>query len=578
MGASPPLRWEARRSELAPEDFCSQRNFLISQILWQRGLTNDKDIEVFLNPRLESLQNPFRLQNLEGAALRLARAITNQESIVVYGDYDIDGMSGLALLASFFRACGAENVSTYQPERLEEGYGVHPEAMRKLAAAGAQVIVTVDTGIAALEAAKEAKSLGVDLIITDHHQQILDLPEAAFVVNPNQFTDTSGLGYLSGTGVAFYLALALRVTLRSQGTFATRPEPDIKNWLDLFVLGTIADSVSLVGENRILVKAGLAFLPRSQRPGLKALMAKCLANPQSVSVRDVGFSIAPKLNAASRLGRADLSTKLLLTTSIEEAESLVEEILDLNTQRSSIQAQVFAEAQEQALRQIEVFSPPVLVVHGAWHEGVLGIVAAKLVEKFGRPSIVLGKHGLNKVRGSMRTLEHFSCIRALESCKDLLIKYGGHRMAAGMQLAQSDLEDFCTELWKGASSYLNTLSESPPLKHDGILPRKLGVADIEAIEALGPWGNGNPEPLFLLENFDFEGAQVLKEEHIKCKSTAGLELIGFFKAKELRILQMSGNQKFDVLVTPEINRFRGAKSVQLRLQYVRSHEADSSRT
>lgn len=565
--------WRARSPESHPNELSQRYGRLVAQILWQRGLADEREIENFLNPKLESLQNPFRLKDLEGAGERLAAAVTQQESVVIYGDYDIDGMSGLSLLVSFLRACGGLHISHYQPERLNEGYGVHAAAMHELHARGAKVIVTVDTGIAALEAAAEAKKLGMDLIITDHHQQILAKPEALFVVNPNQFEDQSGLGYLSGTGVAFYVAIATRVALRKSGYFHTLPEPDVKNWLDLFVLGTIADSVDLIGENRTLVRAGLKSLSTTERPGLRALLNRVLSTPYSASVRDVSFSIAPKLNAASRLGRADLSTKLLLCEDPVQAVALVEEIMTLNAERTEIQAKVYAEALAQATVQIDKHNPPVLVVHGDWHEGVLGIVAAKLVEKLGRPSIVLSRHTENKLRGSMRTLQHFSCIRALENCKDFLVKYGGHRMAAGMQLTAEKIDGFCENLWASATTYLETLSEEPPLVFDGALPSTLTVDDVESLEKLAPWGNGNPEPLFLLENFDFSKAQILKEEHIKCRDTAGREIIGFFKAKELEALRQLGNQNFDVLVTPELNRFRGAKSVQLRLQYVRTHTA-----
>ena len=572
------LDWVSRRNGDIPVELSSKYGPLLSQILWSRGLEDPRAAEFFLNPRLETLESPFRLKDMEGAAERVADAIINKEPIAVYADYDIDGMSGLALLVSFFKSCGAETVIPYQPDRLVEGYGVHAEAIKKLADSGVKIIITVDTGIAAHEAAIESKRLGVDFIVTDHHQQILDLPVATFVVNPNQFSDQSKLGYLSGTGVAFYLAMSVRQKLRIKQHFAGRDEPDLKTWLDLFVLGTIADSVDLLGENRILVRSGLNQLLKTKRAGLKALLAKTLPNANQLSVRDVGFTIAPKLNAASRLGRADLSTKLLLTTDPAEAITLVEEIMTLNSERSEIQSKVYDEALRQAEEQIAKSDPPVLIVHGEWHEGVLGIVAAKLVENLGRPSIVLTQHAQDRLRGSMRTLQHFSCIRALDSCKDLLSRYGGHRMAAGMQLASNRIEEFSETLWGAARKFFDSYTEQVAIVFDGDLPENLDCSEAEALEGMSPWGNGNPEPLLLVRNVDLSASQTLKEQHLKCKLKPGCDLIGFFKAREVKQLQESGVQHFDALVTPEVNRFRNNKSLQLRIQYVRPSQTHNSHT
>lgn len=263
----------------------------VAQLLSSRGHSDAQAAEALFDARLDSLRSPFLLKNMDAAATRVAEAVRNGERIAIYADYDIDGMSGLAILVSFLEACGAEGVLPYQPDRLAEGYGVHAEAMTSLAAQGVKVVITVDTGIAAFDAALEASRLGLTLIVTDHHQQIGDLPQGAIVVNPNQKADSSGLGYLSGAGMAFYLAIALRSKLRELGHFnESLPQPDLREWLDLFVLGTIADHVELTGDNRALVRAGLKQLAKSRRTGLSLLRDEVLSRAE-ISTRDVAFSL-----------------------------------------------------------------------------------------------------------------------------------------------------------------------------------------------------------------------------------------------------------------------------------------------
>jgi single-stranded-DNA-specific exonuclease len=569
--------WIKRAGEAVPESHLKLYGSLLGPLLWSRGFHSTNEADQFLNPKLDQISSPFLINNMEAASEHLARALTNNEKIAVYADYDMDGMSGLALLISFFKSIGCENTVFYQPDRFAEGYGVHDSAIETLASMNVKHIITVDTGISAQSAAKLCKEKSIHLVITDHHKQLNELPDTPFVINPNQTADTSGLTYLSGAGVAFYLAIGIRAKLRAAGFFKNKVEPDLRELLDLFVLGTIADHVDLVGDNRILVRAGLRILVSSDRPGVKALREKTLPQASLISSRDVAFSVTPKLNAASRLGQAHLSTELLTTENYERAQELAKILLDLNEKRSQIQSEVFDEAYKMAQDQITESDPPVIVVQGQWHEGVLGVVAAKLTEKLGRPSIVLTRLEESELlRGSMRTLAPVSCVKALDTCRDLLSRYGGHKMAAGLQLDHKIFESFTERIWAKTKSFLESWSEFEPLHFDDELPSKFAMEDVEALDGASPWGNGNPEPLFRIQGLEIAQLKVLSGQHLKCQLNDNRTLIGFFKNEEFERLKKSGASHFDALVTPEINRFRNQKNIQLRLHYVRPSEATHS--
>ncbi len=565
----PKLEWKIRRSGLAPDLLRNRFGDLSAQLLWSRGFDDLDSAESYLSVSLAQLSSPFLILNMNQAAERVCCAIETNEPIAIYADYDIDGMSGLAILATFFRKCGATKITTYQPDRLQEGYGVHPLAIEQLYQQGNQLILTVDTGTSAHAAAEVAVKLGVDLIVTDHHQQIGDIPSGICVVNPNQKGDTSPLKQLSGTGMAFYLAMAVRSLLRQKNFFnESRKEPDLREWLDLFTLGTIADQVEISGDNRPLLKAGLNRLNSTQRPGLAALIQRCLSGGTVQSARDVGFSITPKLNAASRMGQAALSTELLITESAERGRVLAEEILELNRQRSEIQAVIFEEAVQQAEQQPE---NSVIVVCGKWHEGVLGIVAAKIVDLFHRPTIVLSElgHEESTVRGSMRTIPGVSCMDVLGLANDLLLKWGGHEMAAGLQLKKENFLSLQKRLGNFSASNLDTIVK--PVFYDGALSsnNSPSVQEIETLNQLGPWGSGNPEPLFLIEKFSLSKLRLLKQSHVKGLTENGTEVIGFFKASELNSMKDEGISFADLLIRPEINRFQGREGVQFRIEYAR---------
>lgn len=568
--------WVPRREGEPSAELKLRFGALRGLLLWARGFDEeDESLGSYLEPRLDTLSSPFSILNMEEACRRLVDTIQNKQRIAIYADYDIDGMSGLAILASFLKSCGVPDLLIRQPDRLTQGYGVHPESLRELKSAGCEVVLTVDTGTSAFEAAAEAKRLGLTMIVTDHHQQVGEIPDGALVLNPNQRGDTSGLGYLSGTGMAFYFSIALRARLREAGYFnVNRKEPDLKDLLDLFVLGTVADLVPLVGDNRALVRAGLLKLQNSRRPGLSILKSRVLEPGTQLTVRDVAFSITPKLNAASRMGRAELSTELLLCDDPLRAQELVDEILRLNDQRSEIQAKIFEEAVEQA----ESSDSPVLLVHGSWHEGVLGVVAAKLVERFRKPAIVLAhlEHNEGTLRGSMRTLPGYSCIDILTACREHLLTFGGHEMAAGLQVKEENLDALRAALRVAAHREPDN-APSDPVTFDGEMPlTRQAIDDVTALDTLGPWGNGNPDPLFLVSGIDATNVTIMKEKHVKVRAAGTPDIVGFGLAHEVTSITAAGHQKIDALVRPEINRFRGTQTIQWKMAYVRPHQSHRS--
>ena len=557
---------------------------LLGSTLWSRGFVASMadSIQTFLSPRLESLRSPVLMKNMSACVDRLLAAREHGECVCVYSDYDMDGISGLALLKSFLEASGFGNLRHFQPDRLAEGYGVHPAALEKLHAEGVHLVITVDTGTTALEAIRRAQSLGLDVMITDHHQQVGELPATPWIINPNQQGDESGLGYLSGAGVAFYLCMALRGRIRELGLFGNAlAEPDLRQWLDLYCLGTIGDVVNLVDDNRTLVRAGLPQLARTRRPGLKLLLDAVLdpAARLNLSARDVAFSVVPKLNAASRMGEAHLSTELLTTSDESRARDIVERILELNALRSKIQSEIFEEAVAQATKLLEeVPHTRVLTLRGAWHEGVLGIVAAKIAELFFLPTIVLAETHEGKLRGSMRTRGAYDCVKILEGASTLLDRFGGHTAAAGMQFDADKWELFREALQKHVDSiYRADGVESETQYFDGELsPADApSVDEVLKLKSMEPFGAGNPEPLFLMKRISLSDFELLTGTHIKMKRPMLPEMIGFSKAAEIGRLKELGTQHVDALLIPEINTFRNQSRVQLRIQHLRASEPTS---
>ncbi|MBW1990375.1 MAG: single-stranded-DNA-specific exonuclease RecJ [Deltaproteobacteria bacterium] len=472
----------------------------VAAALANRGLADPDAARRFLFPSIADLSLPSSMADIDKAAERLARAVVNGEGILVFGDYDADGVCATALLTEFLEQVGGRAVYRI-PCRETEGYGIKPGHVRDAAERRAKVIATVDCGISGHEAAAAAARCGVDLLVTDHHEPGETLPPALAVVDPKRRDCPSGLCHLSGTGVAFFLCAHIRAALREAGWFGSRPEPNLLEKCDLVALGTVADLVPLTGENRILVRAGLEAMRTRPRPGIAALMDAAGVPKDAVNERDVAFSLAPRINAAGRLDHAGVCVELLRTTSQKAAASRARKLEALNGRRKLAEGEVFAQALEAAQSEEYAEFARTLVLAGDWHQGVVGISAARLMRRLNRPVALLCTNGKGPARGSARSIPGLDLMAILSRCSDLLHAYGGHAMAAGLEVLPADIPAFAQRFEAEAQKAARGLSLAPEILLDWPLSlTEVGPALADELEALRPFGEGNPEPLFLGED------------------------------------------------------------------------------
>ncbi|MHB1845605.1 MAG: single-stranded-DNA-specific exonuclease RecJ, partial [Deltaproteobacteria bacterium] len=440
---------------------------VVARLLARRGLGEPAAAEAFLATGLGELPDPFRFRDMGRAVDRLVSAIEEGEPVVAYGDYDVDGVTSTVQLVSFLRAVGGR-ADWYVPHRLREGYGLGGEALAKLAAAGAKLVVALDCGIGAVAEVDRAQALGLDVIVVDHHRPSPELPRAVAVLNPLQGDCDFPDKRLAATGVTFFLLMALRRRLRERGRFVSVPEPNLKAYLDLVALGTIADVVPLLGVNRQLVRTGLLELDQTKRPGLRALRDVARLDPhRPLTAGQVGFRLAPRLNAAGRLDDAGLSVRLLLAESWAEAVPLARQLDRENEDRRAVEASILVAAVAQAdARLAERRAPRGLVLSGdGWHPGVVGIVASRIVERTGRPTLVLGVEG-TVARGSGRSISGFDLHAAVAEASPLLDRFGGHRAAVGRQLDASRLPELRSHFEAVADERLAAVELGPSCQLD----------------------------------------------------------------------------------------------------------------
>lgn len=460
---------------------------LLGVLLQTRGVTDPGQAQAMLSPGAE-FSDPFLLPDMQKAVERIGRALDGFEKIAVYGDYDADGVTATAMMYSYLESCGG-NVVFYIPDRETEGYGLNMNAVKALHDEDVSLILTVDNGISSVAEVEYAASLGIDTVVTDHHRPKSELPKAVAVVDAWREDCTCPYREYSGAGVAFKLLMAL------EGP-ELGAEALLDNYADLAAIGTIGDVVPLTGENRLLVSAGITALSNGDRPGLAALMELSGMDHRPLTAMDAAFSIVPRINATGRMGAADRAVRLLTAESLEDAETLAAEICSENASRRRIENDVLKEAMDSFRDNPSLLYDRVLVVWGAnWHHGVIGIVAAKITERFGKPCIVLSYTGKD-AKGSGRSIEGFSLFDAVCSCDDLLTKYGGHPMAAGMSLPASNLGEFRRRINRYAAS-LSGPMPVPLLRIDCVLkPEKLSVEIPQSLQVLEPFGTGNPFPQF----------------------------------------------------------------------------------
>lgn len=511
----------ARRLEISP---------LLATLLLNRGLSGPEAALAFLNPSLADLPSPFLLPDLDRAADRLVQALKREEIITVYGDYDADGLTAAALLTDFLQLLGAK-VNTYIPDRVREGYGLNTAAMEKLAGEGTRVLVTVDCGISDFEAVARARALGLDVILTDHHQPQDRLPPALAVVNPKRNDSRFPQRSLAGVGVAFFLAGGLRQVMREQGFFSSERQPELAPFLALAAIGAVADVVPLTKINRILVSMGLKYLADPDRPGLAALKEVSALPPgQPPTAREVAFRLAPRLNAAGRLGSARPGLELLLTRDADQAKRQAQWLEETNRERRRLQEEMFQQALALLEDQPQGLGRTIVLCREGWPRGLLGLTASKLTEKFYRPTILLSiEDGL--VHGSARSIAGFNLHSALNRCRDLLIRFGGHEQAAGLTLAPDEVSALSKAFEEIALFELSEADLSP------ILPIEAEVALSELngrlaadLTQLAPFGQGNPEPVFVLTGVKILSCGLVGPKHLKLTLSDGgrtLEAVGF---------------------------------------------------
>jgi single-stranded-DNA-specific exonuclease len=508
---------------------------VVLQLLYNRGITEAEQVEKFLTPEYHNLHSPFLFQHMERAVERIWQAIENHERIVVYGDYDADAVTANAVLQQAFRYLNVP-VHSYIPDRFSEGYGLNLEAFTKLKSEGAQLVITVDCGTNSVAEAEFCKANNIDLVITDHHEITGDTPEAFALINPKNPSDLYPDNQITGVGVAYKLAKAIlsdkpKVIAQKQIMEQEYLEEWDKWLLDLVAIGTVADCHSLLGENRILVKFGLKVLPKTKWLGLRQLMENAgldLAHDQ-LDARTLGFTIAPRINAAGRLEHADIALSLLLSQDFAEAITLSNRLEEINRRRQDMTGRIVSQAKEQA--ELIVDRKVLMVYHEEWPKGLVGLVAGKLADYYKKPVLVLSKE-VEFATGSARTSGNFDVVESLKFASQYLVKFGGHKQAAGLTVRSAQLDEFYTAVLKFADTVTVT-EESAALELDAQLQESdLTLATFDEIEKLEPFGVGNLKPRFLINAAEILDYKLVgaSQQHVQVRLHIGsqtMDAIGF---------------------------------------------------
>lgn len=548
----------------------------LAQCLLNRGFTDHVSAAAFLKPRLAHLTDPFLLPGMRECVDRLCLARSRKERLVIFGDYDVDGVTATAILAQFLTAFGWE-IATYLPHRIDEGYGLSRDAIDKCVSKfNPSVLLAVDCGSSSHQIIHHLQSQNIDVLVLDHHQIGTPQPSPRAFVNPqlasNDATDTAGLKHLCSAGLAFKLAHALLKGGRDE-SWPGASEFDLKSFLDLVALGTIADMVPLRGENRIFVKFGLECLHRTQRPGIIALK-RVAQTGEKVRAQDVAFQLAPRLNAAGRMETAQDALDLLLATNSETSELLAKNLDLRNRERQELEQKIVEEVLQCVRARFDA-DRDFCIVEGnlEWHIGVVGIVASRVLREFHRPVIILGGDGSESFRGSGRSIEGFNLARALGECSDLLLKHGGHAMAAGISILQNRLEEFRGKLNQLARQILTPDKLRPTLRLDAEIELDvLSFPVLKDLEQLEPTGLGNVAPQFACKNLCLHGPIKhlgTESQHLKFMVTDGVtrrEAVWWNGPAGLCL-----DRSFDLAFAPELNEHNGSFGIQLRVLDLQLH-------
>ncbi len=545
---------------------------IITELLLRRGIKQPDEMERFLSPSLSHLPDPSLLKGMDKAVQRLTQACRRQEKILVYGDYDVDGISSTVILVQFFRQLGMK-VFYHIPSRIQEGYGLNSEILSRYAREGVSVLVTVDCGISNIEEVRCAASFHMDTIITDHHEPPAELPNAYAIINPKQDDCRYPEKNLAGVGVAFNLLVACRREMRSAGMLPG--EINLKRYLDMVALGTVADVVPLTGVNRILVKYGLEEIASAHRPGLEALLSISRVDRENgITARDIAFKLAPRLNAAGRMDSVHDAMELLLTDDAAVADEQAYRLQQLNQQRRKVEEVIFDEVNNRLALDRQHGGKHVTVLASAdWHEGVIGIVASKIAERYFQPTMLisLNDEGIGKASG--RSIPGIHLLDLITECSDYLNRFGGHQMAVGFSIDHDNLEAFRHELDRLVAERLQSQELQQELSLDGRLELgSLSFRLLEEIARLAPFGFGNPEPVFAAERLEVKRATIVGRNHLRLEirdQSANASAIGFNMGEQ----KISAGDLVNLAFVPQINIWNGNRSIQLNLKDIRRPHA-----
>ncbi|HBK26732.1 MAG TPA: single-stranded-DNA-specific exonuclease RecJ [Clostridiales bacterium] len=526
-------------------------------VLASRGMEDDHQARAYLDCNAPLL-DPFLMTDMDKAAGRVGLAMSRGEKIAVFGDYDVDGITATCLLTDFLRRHGADVVS-YIPGRLDEGYGLNPLAIHQLHAEGVKLIVTVDCGITAVGEAELCRKLGMDLVITDHHECKQTLPAAAAVVDPHRPDGGYPHKNLSGVGVAFKLASAL----------SGSQEAVLEEYADMVCLGTVADVMPLQGENRVFVARGLESLAHTRRPGIAALMAECGCAPETVSASSIGFMLAPRINAAGRMGQIDLAVELFLTDDPDKAAEAARGLCELNRQRQAVESEIY----RQAVSMLPMGKPPeaIVLADESWHQGVVGIVASRIAEEYACPTFLIcldGEHG----KASSRSHGGFNLFASLSALSPLLESYGGHELAAGFTISRGNIPEFRRQICALAAQYYTDDVPRTVLDVDcAVSPELLTLHNVDSLQMLEPCGNGCPKPVLMMKNLTIDRISMVGGgRHMRLRLCSGHTYLNaiYFSANPQTVSIQPGDL-VDVAFTPQVNEFRGTRTVQMNVIDIR---------
>lgn len=556
-------KWEFYNSdEKLVDEICEKYNLnkVIGKIIVNRHVVNDEDVRIFITPTRDDFHDPFLFKGMDVAVERIIKAINNKEKILIYGDYDVDGITSTTVLKKYLMDRGI-SVDTYIPNRLHEGYGLNKNAIDTIKERNIDLIITVDCGISAIEEVDYAVSLGMDVIVTDHHEVGEKLPNALAVIDAKRRDNTYPFRSLAGVGVVFKLIQALSIKLE------IKPEEYLK-YLDLVCVGTISDIVPLEGENRTIAKLGLMLIKVTRNLGLRELIKS--SGYKEIDSNTISFGVAPRINACGRMGHEEEALKLFLAEDLESATKITKELNEYNTLRQSTEKAIYEEAVQEIDRNNLDEKNSIVLGGKGWHHGVIGIVSSKVTDKYYKPSILLSFED-DIAKGSGRSVPGFDLYEGLTKCEDLLEKYGGHSMAVGLTLKKENLEKF-KERFEQIAKEKNIKELVPIIYIDDELKLKdINMELVKSLSILEPFGEANKVPLFLIRNLKIDSIRALSEgRHLKLTlrdENFVINAIGFelgYLAEEYRI-----GDRIDVVGTLEINSFNGFSSIQINMKDIR---------